>query len=1234
MQNLLKSLAALSGSAALGAATAFAAPAADLPGDLKTGELLYESSLAEAESVRSWRMEGPGETDFKDGWMHMQSPGEKMHHVFWCPERFPESFVAQWQVRNHNVDAGLLIVFFAAAGEDDDQSIFHEDLPERDGDFKQYTRRGHLRSYHISYYANAAHNPDRQQTNLRKNDGFHLVSEGPEGIPTQSEEVHTITLAKQGPHIRLWVDDKKVIDWTDKGKQGGEPHGDGFIGLRQMKWSHFAYRNFRVWGLPENDRAAAAAWDNAPHALPRIDNVDIDGAAADWADRGLHVRLYRPAAKGRWEETDHAAVRLGWDNTGLLALVRVQDDKWVEADKDNMLWKLDGVELYMATEPGSPQYYQVVISPGMTENHPELRSTMYDKRYSKEGKLAAEIARSGRGEECIIEARLPWSNLGMTPAEGVECGVQVMINDHDADGKDYADTAHSLWYKALGTAQDPGKMHAVRLANADGKSAAANSHLGWKNGERLVLSVRAAPSLAGETVVVLKEGRDTARAELTLSEDRTAASMTYALPVGAAEDKPVYTALLDGVAIGRHDVAAVSDRETRQLITKAGNAESEQERYRILSELTERKDLPDGLRHNLDTLLPVVDWWANGKEKLIKGTGGRAAENGYLCRFFYRQAKPGNDWPGKVDKNSHLYPLGAYYRARALVWEPIQVWGRFQDPNKRERWFGEARKLFEIAAEAYPENDIIAMYNGEAMSWPADFDPDPNAPEWANLQREGYEKLADVIHWWIDNRQVEDGQFGGGWGDDVEMWRWWTPILVAFDDPAIIKAQTQLSRAILDEPHMKHGYTSNMSDVEHTAEDTGDSITPMLFLEPDNPEWHERAARIVDIADKAWMAKNQRGFLQFKSTYFNVHKVDTQPKRACDTVYHPRTFHPSLIHWLRTGDEVVGDLISRWMDTWIDATAREENGKPAGITPSAIHWPDGEVGGGVKPWWKPQNYSNDLFAWPSAMSLMTRTMLLTYHMTGDEKYLQPIKSMAEIRRKYLNNPPDGKLEPGSAAWCALEGHSRFGGNGMVRFLPETLAKYRLLTGDPEFDDLLRKDAGGYVQMRLGDGRDALVTDLKQNAKAFRINKPAYTNEMRWTDRVLVFNSRWGNQANGWHWPTPDTGILYASATGDPGDPRYFPMNAVRWLIEPRAFAALVTESGQHGFAAELYNFRDTDREVPAELYLLGEGKYSLTLTDKDGRKLQSDQVKVTGTRTRITLSLPPGTLCKLTVQPN
>lgn len=284
MNLVLKLWTALIAILAASVAPAFADDAnAELPGDLRVGERLYHASLADADSVEGWKMEGPGEVAFKDGWMHMQSPGEKMHHVFWCPKRFPASFVAQWEAQNLETDAGLCIVFFSAAAKDGG-SIFDKDLPKRNGNFQRYIN-GAIRCYHTSYYANAAHNPDREQTNLRKNPGFHLVTEGPEGIPTRSEKVHTITLAKHDNRIRLWVDDRKVIDWTDEGRKGGDPHGDGFIGFRQMKWTHFRYRDFRVWAV-ENGAAADAAGDAAVDAAA--------DAAGDAATRGGQAAASSP----------------------------------------------------------------------------------------------------------------------------------------------------------------------------------------------------------------------------------------------------------------------------------------------------------------------------------------------------------------------------------------------------------------------------------------------------------------------------------------------------------------------------------------------------------------------------------------------------------------------------------------------------------------------------------------------------------------------------------------------------------------------------------------------------------------------------------------------------------------------------------------------------------------------------------------------------------------------------
>ena len=56
-------------------------------------------------------------------------------------------------------------------------------------------------------------------------------------------------MIKDGAHILMFVDDRKIIDWKDDGRTYGPVHEDGKMGFRQMQWTHFRYRDFRVWEI-------------------------------------------------------------------------------------------------------------------------------------------------------------------------------------------------------------------------------------------------------------------------------------------------------------------------------------------------------------------------------------------------------------------------------------------------------------------------------------------------------------------------------------------------------------------------------------------------------------------------------------------------------------------------------------------------------------------------------------------------------------------------------------------------------------------------------------------------------------------------------------------------------------------------------------------------------------------------------------------------------------------------
>lgn len=668
------------------------------------------------------------------------------------------------------------------------------------------------------------------------------------------------------------------------------------------------------------------------------------------------------------------------------------------------------------------------------------------------------------------------------------------------------------------------------------------------------------------------------------------------------------------VALGGMAVAPVSAAvpdPVPELIRRAGNADDDGVRLEILKELQGAPGLERTLKADVDRMIEALKQWITSKR----------------LPYFGTEVSRSRDFDFGIPVESPLHPLSCIYRGRMLTWVTLESGNIIRNQKRRRQFLDKAVENFQIARDAFPQNRIVRMYLGEPIPCRKQYPAVEGAPQWAVLQRENLERLADVIVWWIDHRMQPDGQYGGGWGDDCEMWRWWVPVLIAFDDPTITAAQARFSHALMSQPHMKAGYTSRMSDVEHTAEDSADAITPMMHLDPDNPLWKRRALRLAELMEKRWTGRNRRGRLQFKSTYFTAERIDASPRRACDTVYHPRAVQPALLYWQRTGDKKLGALFSTWMDTWVEAAARSERGKPAGIIPSAIHWPDGGIGGLGKDWWDPRNHGEPtLYQWPSATGMMCDTLLLCWHMTGKPKYLQPLRSMAQIRLKWLRRRPDGSPAPGTEAWCA----ARLG------FLSATLAKYKLLSGSREFDPLLDRDHHAYRILASGGGRDALVAGLRDSAKALRVNFEGYTSEVRYTDRVLRFPALFGADMMFPHAvpsiKTPNPSLLYSSATGDPGDCGYFPLGAVRWLTPPREIAALVTATGSDHFAAELFHFGNRKRSMAAELYLLSPGRYEFELLQQGASSTgRPTSFSVVGPSARISFELPPRRLCLLRI---
>ncbi len=702
-------------------------------------------------------------------------------------------------------------------------------------------------------------------------------------------------------------------------------------------------------------------------------------------------------------------------------------------------------------------------------------------------------------------------------------------------------------------------------------------------------------------------------------------------------------------------VVAAPAAEVAALIAQAGNTEDESERLAALKRLAESPAADEALRNDARHLAEFVQRWQGSSLKF------------YLGQIKGKRPQVLAEYDFQIRSDSPLAPLAALYRGRMLAWTLIENSTVRTDPKWAPWFHDESVRAFREAEAAFPRNRIPGMYQGRAIPNPKSYAPVPGAPRWAQLQREHLDRFREIICWWIEHRQRSNGEFGGGWGDDCEMWRWWAPVLLGFEDPEVLVGQLKFSRTAMDRPHLKGGFNTVVTDVEHAAEDTTDNLVPLLLLDASNPRWTEWSASLAGLLDRVWTGTNQRNQRQFKSFYFSGTETSPNPGRALDVIANVAAVNPALLVWLQTRDPALTRPLGEWLMTWVDATTRAENGKPAGILPASIRWPDGAVAGsrslsqnsrgqvgrpsgtdqptgsGAGPedhWWEPVapgGFMHSYYIWPSVITEMTDALLVARLVTGEERFLQPIRSMAAIRLGYLKNPPREEPQPGTLAWCAQRLAPPANANSNIGALVKTLAKCRALLGTSEFDELIRLDAGDAVILPDAPGRQRLEQALEESLATLRVNFPGFTSEVRSTDRCMRFVQFLARDAKFDEYlgvTLPKHELVYRMATGDANAPR-FPMPAVRWRTPSRDIAVLVTEAGTDRFQAELFHFGADPRALVAELRLLKPGRYRVEVTAA-GRPIDTPppaELAVSGPVTPLALQLPPQQLCVLTLAP-
>ncbi len=476
--------------------------------------------------------------------------------------------------------------------------------------------------------------------------------------------------------------------------------------------------------------------------------------------------------------------------------------------------------------------------------------------------------------------------------------------------------------------------------------------------------------------------------------------------------------------------------------------------------------------------------------------------------------------------------------------------------------FAELKKI-------WPEHQALREWTGEKIPWGQELTrPDSDGPAWARNLQESLARQQAVLRWWFSERQLPDGQLGGGWGDDVEILRGWVPIacITTAAEPVIAGIE-RLASGVWDNV-LKDGYDGFPGDVEHSAEPSCDSIPTMIVLRYGDPFWVERNLRSAKTVREKFMGINERGFLQFMSRDFGTDAVRRGIGNGGDSGYHARaTKHFIYLGWY--GVPEGRDAFVQWCDTWRDATMRQIGPKPVGFPPATLWFPSGGITPpDGKPWYDDQRNS---YGFPGLPTMIEESFVTAYLLSGERKFLDPVQTMmdkATAGPLYKGDPklPPDHIENLMAQWTHMSS-------------ADVLSPYRLLTGERVYDEYILRFATPTQKYMVDYDLDQYAQTFAHTAASLRNNWTQLTSEILQTDRAGLVGSA---EVFGAY-----TGAVCSFRDSKP------PTISVTYDTPDLNFAAVVSETTTARLRVMLYNFNKEPMRVGLKPWRLVPGTYVL-----------------------------------------
>ena len=585
-----------------------------------------------------------------------------------------------------------------------------------------------------------------------------------------------------------------------------------------------------------------------------------------------------------------------------------------------------------------------------------------------------------------------------------------------------------------------------------------------------------------------------------------------------------------------------------------------------------------------------------------------------------------------INEGTPLYYKTQLYIARAehMLIPYFPARGTYKEIFKKlEKEFPDDRFVrYHLHEEWEPHGDGTHYYDWRIKDYESKV---TNSPEWVRAIYPAFQNIADWSEWWINFKQQPTGSIGGGWGDDVE-------IVGAFGymgyvSPDVSDVLIQGTATLMDglwnfsEIDPELGFCLPLTDAEHAAEWTGNTLGMMVKIDFGNPVWIERSMKTAKLMRDLWTDFNLKDRRHFRANYFSAAQIGSGDQMN-DSWINYRAIRPAAAVLSYNRNPAVARLFIELADAWVADSLSIERGKPKGIIPAEIGFPEGLIGGTHSPNWytayKPPGTGNSDWHRQPYKPYIQDLLLTAYQTTRDPKYLQP------LRLEYEFVADHGEL-PEATTGLRLQGvpdPETFGqrnkGAAEKRKQSKVLEGEAGEPGTPEWvaEKLIYVDQWLRAK-RIMEGREGeLENDLTKND--------------------IVRAGIWVNSELAWRWPMHTTEAGPTDRIGFVGMINPYIVYTGGWIGGPlleaavtyfnttRDFAAAVLASDEQGFRLLYHSLAPEPREIGIRpWHLEPNAKYRL----RYGPDADEDEMMDRVVETRDFIFPQPGSPVTVAVEP-